>query len=74
MGSPSEEKQYILRGKNFFNVLTILQQKSSISRAELARITHLTPATISNVVAELQRSESSESTDTVFHREGEGRS
>lgn len=35
MGSPSEEKQYILRGKNVFNVLTILQQKSSISRTEI---------------------------------------
>lgn len=55
MGSISEEKQYILRGKNVFDVLTILQQKSSISRAELARITQLTPATISNVVAELHR-------------------
>jgi N-acetylglucosamine repressor len=55
MDSPSEEKRNILRGKNVFDVLTILQQKSSLSRAELARITQLTPATISNVVAELHK-------------------
>ena len=44
-----------LKRKNISEVLGILEQKSRISRAELARATKLSPATISNVVTELHR-------------------
>jgi len=39
--------------RNVLQVLNILKNKSPISRAELSRITHLTPTTISNIAIKL---------------------
>jgi glucokinase-like ROK family protein len=50
----TEEKRYLKR-KNILDVLSIVQRKSRISRAEIARISNLTPATVSSVVAELNK-------------------
>jgi N-acetylglucosamine repressor len=45
----------LLKRKNLLDVLAVIQQKNRISRAELARITRLTPATVSSTAAELGR-------------------
>jgi N-acetylglucosamine repressor len=44
-----------LKRKNLLDVLAVIQQKNRISRAELARITRLTPATVSSAATELGR-------------------
>ena len=48
------EKPLLIR-RNMTDVLRILQQKHPVSRAEIARISNLTPATVSRVVAELNK-------------------
>jgi len=48
------EKLYLKR-KNIIDILLTLQRKSPISRAEIARLSNLTPATVSRVVAELHK-------------------
>jgi N-acetylglucosamine repressor len=48
------EKLYLKR-KNIIDILLTLQRKNPISRAEIARLSNLTPATISRVVAELHK-------------------
>jgi N-acetylglucosamine repressor len=48
------EKLYLKR-KNIIDILLTLQRKSPISRAEIARLSNLTPATVSRAVAELHK-------------------
>ncbi|MBN2323251.1 MAG: ROK family transcriptional regulator [Spirochaetes bacterium] len=46
------DKSYLNR-KNIIDILLTLQRKNPISRAEIARLSNLTPATVSRVVTEL---------------------
>jgi glucokinase-like ROK family protein len=48
------EKLYLKR-KNIIDILLTLHRKSPISRAEIARLSNLTPATVSRAVAELHK-------------------
>ncbi len=54
-GASGKVGSLTLKGKNLPGVLAVLQRKSRVSRAEIARRTRLTPATVSNVVSALNR-------------------
>ena len=43
----------ITKKRNVLAVLTVLNQEQLVSRAHLARLTNLTPATVSNIIAKL---------------------
>jgi N-acetylglucosamine repressor len=47
----------ILKKRNVLAVLTVLNQEQTVSRAHLARLTNLTPATVSSIVAKLESSD-----------------
>jgi glucokinase-like ROK family protein len=53
--TPSSEVKQHLKGKNSRDILRVIQHKGPVSRAEIARLTRLTPATVSNAVSELGR-------------------
>jgi N-acetylglucosamine repressor len=53
-GLTANEKLFPKR-RNIIEVLRVLQRKRPVSRAEIARLSNLTPATVSRVVAELRR-------------------
>ncbi len=47
----------IPKKRNVLAVLTVLNQEQTVSRAHLARLTNLTPATVSSIVAKLESSD-----------------
>ncbi len=51
-----DQNYEILRKRNVISILNVLNQEHTISRADLARRTSLTPATVSNLIDKLEKS------------------
>jgi glucokinase-like ROK family protein len=49
------EREKLLRKRNVISVLNVLNQRQNVSRADLARETALTPATVSSIISRLEK-------------------